>query len=84
MSPMLPGPYHQAFYRDLLALFDKYAGKLPADVMLALSASATGAIIAMQDQRTMTNDRAMQIVMMNIVSGNEHVVDQVMKPKGNA
>jgi len=69
-----PKHEHHAFRNDALALLKKHAGHLDAKDMLALSAHMVGQIIAMQDQRTMTRDIAIEIVMRNIEAGNAEVL----------
>lgn len=52
---------------------------------LALCAYMTGAAIANQDQRIMTGDMAMQIVIANIEAGNKMVIDELInKTEGTA
>lgn len=75
---------HAAFRADLLAVLDKHAGHLDSSEMLALASHAVGQILALQDQRTMTNDRAMEIVASNIEVGNSEVIDNLMNSKGEA
>lgn len=79
-----PTPDHKAFRADLVALLDKHAGKLDAADMLALASHAVGQIVALQDQRTMTSERAMQIVARNVEIGNAEVIENVMNSKGSA
>lgn len=64
----------ETFYHDLIKLLDKHAGNLQAEEFLAVAANVVGKIIAMQDWRTMTPDRAMKIVMDNLRIGNEQVL----------
>lgn len=70
------------FRIDLLALMDRYAGVLPSDQILAMSAIACGQILAMQDQRTMTKDMALDIVLRNIELGNAQMVTALMNSAG--
>lgn len=52
--------------------------------MLALSAHMVGQIIAMQDQRTMTRQAALEIVMANMEQGNAEVIDNLFAKGGKA
>ncbi len=79
MAPKPTTPDHEAFFQDLIALMNKHAGKLDSSEMLAISANVVGKIIAMQDQRTMTQDKAMEIVAKNIEMGNRQVIDEMAK-----
>jgi hypothetical protein len=74
----------QAFRNDAVRLLNEYAGKLSAVEMLALGSHLVGQILALQDHRSMTPDRAMEIVKQNIEQGNREVVDEMMASKGKA
>ena len=78
MKTISPSIDLDKFRIDLLALMDRYAGALPSDQILAMSAIACGQILAMQDQRTMTKDMAIDIVMRNIELGNQQMVAGLM------
>jgi hypothetical protein len=79
-----PGPKHTAFRDDVVAVLRKHAAHLSAPEMLALSAHLTGQIIALQDQRSMSPDRAMEIVAQNIEQGNKEVITGILDSKGSA
>lgn len=79
-----PSPAHHAFRNDALALLRKHADHLQAEDMLALSAHMVGQIIAMQDQRTMTRQAALEIVMANMEQGNAEVIDNLFAKGGKA
>lgn len=72
-----PRAEHRAFRDDACALLKKHAGHLDSKDMLALSAHLVGQIIAMQDQRIVTREIAIEIVMRNIEAGNAEVLDQL-------
>lgn len=74
---------HEAAYQDMCAVLKRHEHLRP-DEMLAVAANFIGKLIAMQDQRTMTLDRAWQIVRANIESGNKQAVDELMQSKGQA
>lgn len=75
---------HEAFYQELVAVLRKRTDKLTSEEMLAIAANMLGKIIAMQDQRTMTRERALQIVAANIELGNEQVINRLGKSEGSA
>lgn len=76
---------HVTFYREMTATIDRHAGNLSAAEILALMSNVIGKLIAMQDQRTMTAERAMMIVGDNIEEGNrEMFVSSILETKGNA
>lgn len=77
-------PEHEVAYQDLVQLVRKHADKLTAAELLAIAANILGKLMAMQDQRTMTPNRAMEIVAENIECGNKQVLDDLTKSRGNA
>lgn len=79
-----PTAAHRAFREDVIKLLDKHCGGLPAVDMLALSAHLVGQMVALQDQRTITPDMAMEIVSANIEAGNAEVIASLRKTKGSA
>ncbi len=74
---VLPTAEMDAFRGDLMALFGKYAGQAPAEALLAIASYTVGQIVAMQDQRSMTPEKAMTIVSLNIQIGNNDCVSAV-------
>lgn len=74
---------HEAAYHDLCVLLKKY-GHLPPKELLALMSNMLGKMIAMQDQRTMSPEEAMEIVATNIQHGNQQILDQLMSSQGEA
>ena len=79
-----PTAKHEAFRSDCLALLNKHAGALDATEMLALASHMVGQIVAMQDQRKVTPNRAMEIVARNIEQGNGEVLAELGKSAGTA
>jgi hypothetical protein len=77
-------PAHEVAFQDLNALLAKHADEMTAEEMLAVAANLVGKLIALQDQRTMTPDRAMAIVARNIEIGNAQAIETVMDTKGSA
>lgn len=76
---------HEATKQELCHLMARHAEKLSAEEILAIAANVVGKLIALQDQRTMSMDRAMAIVVQNIQCGNEQVVRQIaVESAGNA
>lgn len=72
--PLTP---HREFRDDLLAVIRKHGAKLEAAEILAIAAHLVGQIIALQDQRTMSREMALQIVGANIEQGNQEVVGKL-------
>ncbi len=75
---------HRLFRDDLVAVLKKYSDELSAQEMLALAAHLVGQIVALQDQRQMTPEEAMQIVARNIEQGNREAIDNLLGSKGSA
>jgi hypothetical protein len=76
-----------AMKNDIVQLISKHAsaGATPEE-MLAISALVVGMMVALQDQSTMTIDRAMAIVRANIEMGNQRAVEEAIigEPQGRA
>lgn len=79
-----PSADHRKFRSEAIELLKKHAGCLDAKEMLALAAHLTGQIIAMQDQRTVTREIALEIVMRNIEAGNAEILGGLDKSDGRA
>lgn len=77
-------PEHEVAYQDLCALVSRHADKLTAAELLAVAANMLGKLIALQDQREMTSEKAMKIVIENLELGNQQVFDQLGDSQGNA
>jgi len=77
---------HNRFHKDLMKLLDKHSGHLQSQEMLALAAKATGQISALMDQRTMTPEMVIQLVIENFQLGNAQIVNnmRLTPTQGNA
>jgi hypothetical protein len=82
MSVLICKPEHEVAYADICALVSQHADKISSAELLAIAANMLGKLLAMQDQRTMTSARAMEIVATNIECGNQQVVDQLTRQTG--
>lgn len=74
MTRIEAGPQHEVAYQELAALLKKHAGHLSSLEMLAVAANLVGKLVAMQDQRKVTPETAMEIVARNIEMGNAQVL----------
>lgn len=74
-----PGPQHEAFRADLLAILNKHAGALDSSEMLALAAYTTGQIMAMMDARVWKPDVALKVISHNIEAGNAQAIADASK-----
>lgn len=81
---MLTRPEHEVAYQDLCKLVSKHADKLSALELLAVASNMIGKLIAMQDQRTVTRDKALDVLIKNLELGNVQVLDQLKGSKGAA
>lgn len=79
-------PEHQVAYVDLANLLSKHAATMTPLELLAVAANMVGKLVAMQDQRTITPKRAMEIVAANIELGNQQVFSDLATkpPQGRA
>lgn len=80
MSLRLAKPEHEVAYQDLLALTRKHAESLSPLELLAVAANTVGKLVALQDQRTTTPSKAMDVVARNIEHGNKQVLEQLAGP----
>lgn len=84
MSVKLAKPEHEVVYQELIALVNKHAGHLDALEMLAVASNMLGKLVAMQDQRTVSPAKAMEVVARNIEYGNQMVLEQIQQTRGVA
>jgi hypothetical protein len=70
-------PEHEIAFQEIAALLDKHAGKLTSLEMLAIAANMVGKLVALQDQRYVTPEKAMNVVIENIQNGNKQVIDDL-------
>ena len=73
-----------ALRADIEAMIKRHLTPDTADRVLAIAAQIVGHALALQDQRTMTKEHAMAIVIANIEDGNRAVIDRLHNTKGNA
>lgn len=59
-------------------------GDIPAMDLLAVLAHTTGACIAMQDQRVVTPEMALDLVRKNLEAGNREAMTEVLSASGRA
>lgn len=78
------GEDHKRFEAGVKAAMKEHVGGLSGEEMLAIMSQVLGQLIALQDQRTMTPDRAMSIVAVNIEAGNASALAELDKPEGQA
>lgn len=84
MSLHIAKPEHEVAYQDICGLVSRHADKLTSLELLAVAANMLGKLVALQDQRTVTPAKAMEVVAKNIEHGNKQVLDQLGKSQGRA
>lgn len=78
-------PQAEALYDDLINVMKKHGEKVPPMTVLAILCTVVGKLIALQDQRTITNEAVMECVARNIELGNQEMIaDLANSVKGNA
>jgi hypothetical protein len=75
---------HEVAYQEMLALVSRYKDRMNAEELLAVAANMIGKLIALQDSRTMTQQRAIEIVLRNLEYGNQQMLAEIAKTRGNA
>lgn len=76
-------PVLVAFMDDLKATLGRHTS-LDATEILAVASQFVGNLIALQDQRKVTPDMAMELVAKNIERGNAAAIDGLFSAGGNA
>lgn len=84
MSVQMARPEHEILYQDLCKLVGRHGDKVSAPEKLAVAANMLGKLLAMQDQRTMTRELGLEIIIKNIEQGNQQAIDEVMNSRGQA
>ena len=84
MSVRVAKPEHEVLYQELTALLRRHGDAMSAEEMLAVGANLLGKLLAYQDQRTMTRERGLEIIIKNIELGNQQAIDEVMNSRGSA
>lgn len=84
MSKHAAKPEHEVLYQDLAKLLGRHGDAVTAEEMLAIAANMLGKLLAYQDQRTMTRERGLEIIIQNIELGNQQAIAEVMNSRGRA
>ncbi len=75
MSNGIASPMTEVVFQELIDLLRKHSSAVTDEELLAIAANMVGKIIALQDQTTMTNKRALSIIARNIELGNRQALD---------
>ncbi len=84
MKAVAPTKADEALRDDIMALVKRHLTPDTGERVLAITSQVVGQALALQDQRTMTKDRALQLIMANIETGNAGVIESLHHTKGNA
>ena len=84
MKYVTPSAADRQLHADIAALIKRHLTPDTPQRVLAIAAQVVGQVLAMQDQRTMSTNRAMQVIIANIEIGNRGVIDSLSDTKGNA
>jgi len=82
MNKHLAKPEHEVLYQDLVALIGKHKHLSSAE-LLAVASNMLGKLVAMQDQRVLTPQKALEIVSINLEAGNRQVIESLANTGGN-
>lgn len=74
-------PEHEICYQDMAAFLRRHEKLTPLEI-LAIAANMVGKLVAMQDQRKVTPEMAMQVVSLNIEAGNKTVIEALATQSG--
>jgi len=77
MKSHKPSAAHTKLRDEIIALVRRYGQLLDAAEILAIAAHIVGQLIALQDQRKMTREMALQLIMANIEQGNQEVIQKL-------
>ena len=75
-------PVHASFKKDLANFLETYDDKLSAEEMLAVTSQVVGMMVAMQDQTKSSVAKIMEVVSLNIQTGNAAAVAELLKEQG--
>jgi hypothetical protein len=76
-------PETKVLFEELTELIRRHQ-HISAYELLAVAANMVGKLIALQDQRVVSPELAIETVMRNIEMGNKEALSMLEKPQGNA
>ncbi len=84
MKTREPSPVAKEFNDATKALLAEFKDKLTPMEMLAVTAHLVGVLIAVQDQRKMTREMALELVSQNIEAGNAEAINSLLQTEDSA
>lgn len=82
MKTVQTKPVHASFKKDLAKFLETYDDKLSAEEMLAVTSQVVGMMVAMQDQTKSSVAKIMEVVSLNIQTGNASAIAELLKDQG--
>jgi len=79
-----PSSVAKEFNDATKALLAEFKDQLNAMEMLAVTAHLVGVLIALQDQRKVTREMALELVTQNIEAGNAEAIGSLHETEGTA
>lgn len=73
---------HQRLRSAVMEAIRKEGAEIPAEEILAVLAYSVGQVIAVQDQRAITPEMALNLVMRNVEAGNADALRELLSAKG--
>lgn len=70
-------PAHRAMHRRIVEFLQSATAEMSAPEVLAIAAHIVGGCIALQDQRTMNPEQALELVAQNIDAGNAQTIAEL-------
>jgi hypothetical protein len=84
MKSVSPSTVHQEFYNAMEEVLVKFQHKVNPIEMLVLLSQLVGALVGVQDQRVLTPQMALDIIMRNMEVGNAQICLHHHHVEGNA
>jgi len=85
MKTFQPSDADQRLHTDIANLIARHlTPESKPDRVLAIAAQVVGQALALQDQRKMTKEMALDLIMANIEMGNQGVIARLHDTKGEA
>ena len=75
---------HREFNDAMKAVLAQFKDRLTGIEMLAVASHLVGVLIAVQDQRRVTREMALDLVAKNIEAGNAEAIESLHRTEGNA
>ncbi len=78
---MTTKPEYEIVYQDIMTLLYKHSDKVTGLELLAIASNIVGKLVALQDHRFVTKEKALAIVSENLQNGNKQMIEDLMSSK---